>query len=328
MKKATKKLTGEARTAQKNVSAKSPIPYKDATQKELAYKMEQDLSLLLNHSDESFLLLAPDFRIVTFNKKFHTGYAEYFHRDIKIGDNYLDYLDQERKTAAIQHFQKIFAGESIEMEYELKIEGSESRIMSNRYKPAYNDKGALIGAVVTSTDITEMKRSRQQLTANEQRFRALVENSTDGVAIITPEGKMLYMSPSVQHILGYTEEEAMKLEVFMVVHPDDVAPVQRYLQDSINNPGVPVRAPIARAQHKNGTWRWIESTVTNMLHVPSIGGLVSNFRDITERIEAEKEKKEAEENIRIAKERYDLVARATNEAIWDWDIWLLGSLLY
>lgn len=321
MKKATKKPTGKARAAaQKNVSAKSPVPYKDAAKKELAYKIDQDLCLLLNHSDESFLLLAPDFRIVIFNQRFYTGYTEYFKRDIKVGDNYLDYLEGERREAAIKHFEKVFAGEKIDMEYELTVPNGESRTMSNRYKPAYDEKGDLIGAVVTSVEITEKKRSRQQLIANEQRYRVLVENGLDGVAIVTPDAKILYMSPSFQNILGYTEEEAMKLEVFLIVHPDDVMAVQSFLEKSMNNPGVPVRGPVIRAMHKNGTWRWVESTITNMLHVPSVKGLVSNFRDITERIEAEKDKKIIEENIRIAKERYDLVARATNEAIWDWDI--------
>jgi PAS domain S-box-containing protein len=324
MKKPAKTSTGTHRTiTRKNVSAKSPVAYNNTGKKESyspLQKAEQDLTLLLDHTEESFLLVGTDFRIIIFNKQFHTLYTKYFNRNINKGDNILDHAVSGHSTALEQVYRKVFAGEKFDLEFELSPEGQSSLTFTNRYKPAYDNEGHIIGAVVTSTDITEKKKSRQQLIANEQRFRALVENGIDGVAILTPEGKPLYMSPAVHNILGYSEEEAMDLEMFMVVHPEDHLAMKRFMAEVVGKPGVPVRGPVVRVLHKNRTWRLVEGTTTNMLHEPSVRGLVSNFRDVTERIEAEKEKKHAQENIRIAKERYDLVARATNEAIWDWDI--------
>jgi PAS domain S-box-containing protein len=114
-------------------------------------------------------------------------------------------------------------------------------------------------------------------------------------------------------MLGYTPEEMAVIDAISLVHPEDVPVINKELAIAMANPGVPGKSFTVRALHKNQNWRWIEAALTNMLHDPSIGGIVDNFRDITE-------KKLAQEKVRIVKERYDTVIKATKEAIWEWDI--------
>lgn len=124
---------------------------------------------------------------------------------------------------------------------------------------------------------------------SERRFRALLEQSSEATAIFSASGSTLYISPSVKNVLGYTEQEAMLLNVFDICHDDDKEAVAAVMKKILDAPGIPTRGHIARMMHKDGKWRWLDAMVTNMLHDPAINGIVNNFRDITERIEAEKQ---------------------------------------
>jgi PAS domain S-box-containing protein len=106
----------------------------------------------------------------------------------------------------------------------------------------------------------------------EQRYRSLVENSSHAVIILNAAGGLTYVSPSVKNILGYTEEEAMSLNMFEVLHPDDRAGVEAKMIECLKSPGIPIQGHIARTMHKDGSWRWLDATVTNLLHDPNING--------------------------------------------------------
>ncbi len=123
---------------------------------------------------------------------------------------------------------------------------------------------------------------------SERRFRALLEQSSDATAIFSASGSTLYISPSVKNVLGYTEQEAMQLNIFDVCHDDDKEAVAAIMKKTLDSPGIPIRGHIGRMMHKDGKWRWLDAMVTNLLHDPAINGIVNNFRDITERIETEK----------------------------------------
>jgi PAS domain S-box-containing protein len=163
------------------------------------------------------------------------------------------------------------------------------------------------------TSVFNRRRKELQLVFNERRFRSLVENSNDAIAILSKDVELIYISPSITTVLGYTVEEAMQLDALSLVHPEDAGKVQQGLEICLATPGVPGNGLVVRVLHKNKSWQWIETTLTNMLHDPAIGGIVDNFRNVTE-------KKLTEEKIRLAKERYDTVIKATNEAVWEWDI--------
>ncbi|MFM2358025.1 MAG: hypothetical protein RLY16_17, partial [Bacteroidota bacterium] len=151
-----------------------------------------------------------------------------------------------------------------------------------------NKKGQAIRMIGAMQDITLQKEKSIELQETEKRFRALVENSSDGTAILDCNGNVSYISPSIYKILGYTEEEALHLNLFDYTHPDDQDGVAASFEQCLNSPGIPINGYTSRTLHKNGSWRWLEDTTTNLLHVPSVNGFVVNFRDVTERLEIEK----------------------------------------
>ena len=126
-----------------------------------------------------------------------------------------------------------------------------------------------------------------KLTITEKRYRALIENSGDAVVILDPGGKPTYVSPSVKNVLGYTDEEVLNMDIFTLAHPEDISAIINTMQQVMSQPGIPQRGHTGRMLHKDGSWRWIEAMITNLMHDPAINGIVDNFRDITDRKLAE-----------------------------------------
>ncbi len=169
----------------------------------------------------------------------------------------------------------------------------------------------IYGAACYSQDITEKKIAEEKLKSNEQRFRALIENSDNAVAIQSHTGKLIYVSPNVYKVLGYTDIEFMQIDISSIVHPDDMLPGTELLEKALENLGVPVHFT-GRKRHKNGDWRWIEATVTNMLNNPGINGLVTNFRDVTP-------KKLAEEKLKHSESRLIQAQKIAHFGSWELD---------
>ncbi len=141
---------------------------------------------------------------------------------------------------------------------------------------------SLVGVMV---DVTHLRRTEQALAQSELLFRALVERSTEIVAI-TDEGLAFrYVSPSVQAILGYPPGELVGERLLDRVHHDEVAMVRERLEALCAQPGGADAFPL-RMQHASGAWRHLEVSAANQLADPDIGGIVANVRDVTERVEA------------------------------------------
>lgn len=142
-----------------------------------------------------------------------------------------------------------------------------------------------------------LREAQEALRRSEARFRALVDNSSDGIALLDAVGAVVYASRSCQRVLGYTPEELAGRSFPELVHPEDLERVQGEVADALENPGVPVRS-IGRVRHKDGSWRVIEGIDTNRFDEPEVGALVVNFRDVTERYQAEEALRRSERRFR------------------------------
>ena len=146
-------------------------------------------------------------------------------------------------------------------------------------------------------DISERKKAEEELQRKEQHFRALIENSSDGISVVDRNGTVLYNSPSIGRMLGYSFEERIGLNMLAFVHPDDIQLVSDTFVSSLQNPGTTQQFEV-RLQHKDSTWRTIEIAATNLLHDAAVDGIVVNLRDITERKQADEELRESEKKFR------------------------------
>ena len=131
-----------------------------------------------------------------------------------------------------------------------------------------------------------LRRSEELLRRNEARFRALVERSHDSIALVSPDGTVLYVTPSVTRILGYSPDDITGGASDLLVHTDDRQAFLETQRRIIEDPSKSVTIEL-RVAHRDGSWRWVETTRTNMLDDPDVGAILSHFRDITERKVAE-----------------------------------------
>ena len=137
-------------------------------------------------------------------------------------------------------------------------------------------------------DITKRKHDEEIVINNEKHFRALIENSTDGLCVISPDGHLLYDSPSNKNISGYEHNELINKNILTLFHSDDLPAANDLLADLQKEPSELAAAEV-RCLHKDGTWRWIEITAKSSLQNTTIAGIIINFHDITERKRAEEE---------------------------------------
>jgi PAS domain S-box-containing protein len=135
-------------------------------------------------------------------------------------------------------------------------------------------------------EIAERERAERALEQRERRFRALIERALDGVATYTAEGTIVYASPAIERILGYASDEMVGRSVLDFIPADQRERGAGRHADLVRIPGE-ARISETLVRRKDGVWRWIESTVTNLLHEPAVQAMVANFRDITERKQAE-----------------------------------------
>lgn len=143
-------------------------------------------------------------------------------------------------------------------------------------------------------EIESRKVAEKEVAKREKRFRAMIENIGDGIVVNDESSAVLYQSPSVTRILGYTFEERHRKPVSNYVHPDDKEFFIKFYEELASQPGKPLPFQI-RVMHKDGQYVWLEGVVTNLLHDRNVNGYVANYRDISER-------KAAEESLR--QERY------------------------
>jgi diguanylate cyclase (GGDEF)-like protein/PAS domain S-box-containing protein len=141
---------------------------------------------------------------------------------------------------------------------------------------------------------------------------ALLQHSTDLVALCDAEGRITYTSPSVTRLLGYQPEELRGSLCFDLLHPDDHARVAASFAAKTLSRAE--NAPVEmRLRHRNGAWRTMEATSTNLLSDPLVRCMVVNAHDITERVEAERAYREGEARFRSLIEAANMGILAVNQ---------------
>ena len=135
---------------------------------------------------------------------------------------------------------------------------------------------------VSYANITEGRHAVEQRRRSEERFRSLIEYSSDLITIFDERGKQTYESPSVERVLGYAPGDFEGTSRLSQIHPEDAHDVVSALVDIQGRPGAS-RSFEYRIQHRDGRWLIVESIATNRLHDPAVQGIVVSTRDLTER---------------------------------------------
>ena len=140
---------------------------------------------------------------------------------------------------------------------------------------------------------------------SEDRFAALVDNSSDIVAVLGDDQRFTYVSPVVDRLLGYSPEEFLQAQVMELVHPEDRRTAVRMLED--------IRfglreASEVRLRNAEDEYHWFEMVGVDLTSDPNIGGIVLNAREVTDR-------KQAEEQLVLSEARFKALVQNSTDLV-------------
>jgi PAS domain S-box-containing protein len=210
--------------------------------------------------------------------------------------NTFSYLHPDDQAAGQAAFQKSLQNPGMPVSVELRTRHKDGRWIDMEVV-ATNllDVAAVRGVVVNCRDITERKKAEEDLRHSEERFRNLIESSHDVVNVFDREGKIQYVSPSVKRVLGYDPAELAGQTSWEWIHPEDLAAAQPVFEKVLGSPGESKTVEI-RLRHKDGSYKNIDLTLTNLLENPAVRGVIATYRDVTERVRTEEKFRNLIEN--------------------------------
>ncbi|TME15778.1 MAG: EAL domain-containing protein [Chloroflexi bacterium] len=146
-----------------------------------------------------------------------------------------------------------------------------------------NSSALALERVVLAEDL---KRSTESLKSSEARFRSLVQNSSDVITLLDRHGAIGYVSPAVEKMLGYNTGELLGARLWKLLHSDDLQNATETFGTLIKNHDS-VALLGTRWRHKDGSYRFMETVLSNQLGDPDVSAVVLNTRDVTERKDLE-----------------------------------------
>ena len=224
----------------------------------------------------------------------------------KLQESWQDVLTPESYAKALKVLKKelendnqpdVDPNRSVMIELEAYRKDGTTFWMENTIRFVRDAQQKPVGLIGVTRDITERKRALEILRKGDIRFRMLTENSNDIVTLIDKDGTILYQSQAMLRLLGFEPEEWVNRNAFELPHPDDRDEVGTHLRALMDNPGK-ISTVVYRAQHKDGTWHYLESVGQSMLDTPGVEAVVVHSRDVTERFEAEKALRESQQMLR------------------------------
>ncbi|MEO6010671.1 MAG: PAS domain S-box protein, partial [Vicinamibacteraceae bacterium] len=171
------------------------------------------------------------------------------------------------------------------------------------------EKAGLTGAMLDRSLRYAIGRCRAavDLERSEARFHAIVDHSTEGLALFDAHRRIIFQSPAVFAILGYAPAEMNGRQFDHFLRREDVVAHRATFAEALRSPGAVLETEII-ARHKDGTWRSLNCSTVNRLHQPAVRAVVCNYRDVSRR-------RAAEEATQVAARRFRAVFEGARDGL-------------
>lgn len=226
-------------------------------------------------------------------------------------DAALGYYTPEHRAAIQEAVDRCLRdGTPFDLEASIVTAGGRHRWVRAIGEAARDDDGRIVLVQGAFQDITEVKQanaslaeSRRHATALSARLAATLETLADAFVALDPSWRMIYVNAEAERLLGRTRE-SMLGRIAWEEFPEAVG--STFERESTR--AVATGHSVTFETYYPPIDRWVEVRV-----YPSSEGLAVYFRDVSET-------RAAREALRVSEERFHLLARATNDAIWDWNL--------
>jgi len=137
-------------------------------------------------------------------------------------------------------------------------------------------------------NITDHKLLENELQAKHDRLESMIFNISDVIGIIGIDGTMQYISPNVEKFFGWKPDDLIGTDGWLIIHPDDLENLKKDFIDLLANSDADKKVEF-RYKCKDGSYRYISGTASNLIDSPLVGGILLNYHDISERKQLEEE---------------------------------------
>ena len=218
-----------------------------------------------------------------------------------VGRNYRDITHPDDVDISEETGNAVASGVSRTVEFEKRYLHKEGHIVWVHMTTSVvrDADGKPLYHITQMHDVTPRKAAEDAVRQSEEQFRGLIQNASDMIGIIDSDMAIVYESPAIEVSLGYKPEDLVGKSAEVVLHPEEIEGIRQFVAELMEHPGQHLPL-LFRCRHIDGSWRWLEATVTNLLHVPGIAGFVINARDVTDRRRVEQAIRESEERFRSA----------------------------
>jgi diguanylate cyclase (GGDEF)-like protein/PAS domain S-box-containing protein len=162
------------------------------------------------------------------------------------------------------------------------------RSWETHFRALHGPGGEVVGGIGIALDLTERATAESEVAANEARLRSLLQHATDVALVLDLDGRIVFASAAVGEQLGYTVEDLLRQDAARFNHPEDRPVIAAAWRSVLGKPAATTRFEV-RVLHADGSWRWADHVLTNLLDDPAVGGLVVNVRETTERRRVDEE---------------------------------------
>lgn len=257
---------------------------------------EANFRRMINNHSSIMLLIDPDTGKITNANIAATKFYGYSAEELySININQINTLPKEAIQSTLN---KAKEGKVDYYSGNHRLADGTERVVEIRTTPIdFGEKKILFSIIHDITDKkiaeAELLQAKKQIEKSEALFRAVVEQSHDGLILFNAERQIVYASPSYNQIIGYSPDEVIGKLGKDFIYPEDRTLTSEVFQNVVNNQERPVSVQY-RLLHKNGNLVWVESSFLNRLNDPDINAIVLNSRNITEQKQAEESLKESE----------------------------------
>lgn len=185
-------------------------------------KSEQEMALMINNTEESFVLLDANLRIVSFNKQFQKIGKRYFGFDAKNGDYIIDYAPKDQTQRLKEFYALVLKGTKQKKELVVPTAEGNTKYFIITYTPTVADDNTVIGIFISTRDITEETESQLAIKETKSELEKIMNSSLDIICTINAEGNFVKISNASEKVWGYMPDELVGKKYTEIVHPDDL----------------------------------------------------------------------------------------------------------
>tara|TARA_R100001143_G_scaffold63575_1_gene72192 strand:+ start:1699 stop:4260 length:2562 start_codon:yes stop_codon:yes gene_type:complete len=274
-------------------------------------RAELRTKIFLNNTDESFILLDRELKVVAFNDQFKRLYKKYFDIEIVHGENIIQYAEPERRENVKEIYKRVLNGKVEQYNITVPLPDKSEKVFSICYKPAQDEQEEIIGVFVSATEITESYKVQK----SNERFEFVTKATSEVIWDYEIKTGKLFWGEGYQTLLGYNNfgENYVYEDWSEKIHPDDIDRVEKRVKEVLEGSESKYQQKY-RLQKADGSYAIVlDKGVVIRDNKGKVERLIGAIEDITEQREVEELLDQANRLAKIGSWKYDL---ETQEIFW------------